>query len=55
MELFKKFQTQSQKPSNAIMKLALMGTTTGKEYPSAAEDTFIGLTSLRNCSPNKLK
>jgi hypothetical protein len=39
-----------------MMKLALMRTATGKEdpaLPSAAEDKFIRVTSLRNCSPNK--
>ena len=32
-ELLKHFQVQSQKPSSAIMKLALMRTVTGKEAP----------------------
>jgi hypothetical protein len=30
-ELFTFLQVKSQKPSSAMMKLALMGTTTGKE------------------------
>ena len=32
-ELFKFLQVQSQKPSRAMMKLALMRTATGKEDP----------------------
>jgi hypothetical protein len=32
-ELLKFLQVQSQKPSSAMMKLAFMRTTTGKEYP----------------------
>jgi hypothetical protein len=39
-----------------MMKLALKRTATGKEdpeLPSVAEDKFIRVTSLRNCSPNK--
>jgi hypothetical protein len=38
-----------------MMKLALMRTATGKDNAefSAAEDKFIWVTSLRNCSPNK--
>jgi hypothetical protein len=38
-----------------MMKLALMRTATGKEDPvtSAAEDTFIRVTSLRSSSPYK--
>ena len=54
-ELLKFLQVHSQKPSSAMMKLALMRTATVKEAPefSAAEDKFIRVTSLRNCSPNK--
>ena len=43
-ELSKFLQVQSQKPSSAMMKLALMRTATGMETPwvtSAAEDKFI--------------
>ena len=53
---FKNFlQVQLQKPSSAMMKLALMRTSTGKEDPvtSVAEDKSIRVTSLRNCIPNK--
>ena len=47
-------QVQSQKASSAMMKLALMRTATGRpRVTSAAEDTFIRFTSLRNCSPTK--
>ena len=47
---------QSQKPSSAMMKLALMRTATGKEEPEffAAEVKFISVTSFRNCSPNNI-
>ena len=47
-------KVQSQKPSSAMIKLALTKTTTGKDDPELpAEDKFIRVTSLRNCSPNK--
>jgi hypothetical protein len=40
---FESFRVQSQKPSSAMMKLALMRTATGKDNAefSAAEDKFI--------------
>jgi hypothetical protein len=46
----------SQKPSSAMMKLALMRTATGKEDPELfllQRINALEFTSLRNCSPNK--
>ena len=50
------FKTQRSvaKPSSAMMKLALMRTTTGKEDTDLPlVQRIIRVTSLRNCSPNK--
>ena len=48
-------RVQSQKPSKAMMKLALMRTTSGKEDPELPllQRICSLVTSLRNCSPNK--
>jgi hypothetical protein len=49
-------QVQSQKPSSAMMKLALMRTATGKEDPELPlPQRIISLrvTGLRNCSLKK--
>ena len=47
-ELLKFLQVQSQKPSSAMMTLALMRTATGKEdiLTSTAEDKFIGASEI---------
>ena len=54
--LWKFLQVQLQKPSSAMMKLALMRTATGKEDPELPllqRISSLRVTSLRNCSPNK--
>ena len=54
-ELLKFLEVQSQKPSSAMMKLALMRTATGQEdleaETSAVEDKFIRVTSLQKMQP----
>jgi hypothetical protein len=55
-ELLKFFKVQWQKPSSAMMKLALMRTATGKEDPKLPllqRMSSLEFPSLRNCSPNK--
>jgi hypothetical protein len=54
-KILRSLKVQSQKPSSIIMKLAFMRThRNGRPIISfAAEDKFIRVTSLRNCSPNK--
>jgi hypothetical protein len=49
-------EVQSQKATIAMMKLAPTRTCHRKGRPrvtSAAEEKFIRVTSLRNCSPNR--